>query len=78
VSQGKSGRRRSLACSKSRKHRGLSAGFDDMYAELVLGPSTRELIERGYLTSYRAFVSDPPDLSGIQKNAEGDIAIRAS
>ena len=48
------------------------AGFDDMYAELVLGPSTRELIERGYLTPYRAFVSDPPDLSGIKKNAEGD------
>ena len=48
------------------------AGFDDMYAELVLGPSTRELIERGYLTPYRAFVTDPPDLSGIKKNAEGD------
>jgi hypothetical protein len=38
----------------------------------VLGPSTHELMDRGYLTPYRTFVSDPPDLSSIKKNAEGD------
>lgn len=47
-------------------------GFDDMYSELVLGPSTRELIDWGYLVPYRALCFEAPDLSGVGKNADGD------
>jgi DNA repair protein RadD len=49
------------------------AGFDDMYQQLVLGPSTAELMERGFLARYRALAAaEIPDLSGVRKTEEGD------
>lgn len=39
----------------------------DMYESMVHGPTTKELIDAGYLSPYRAFVGVPPDLSGVKK-----------
>lgn len=39
----------------------------DLYEAMVHGPTTKELIDQGYLSPYRAFMGVPPDLSGIKK-----------
>jgi DNA repair protein RadD len=41
--------------------KGLGAHFDAM----VLGPSTRELIDAGHLADYRLFAPPAPDLAGV-------------
>jgi DNA repair protein RadD len=41
--------------------KGLDAWFD----EIVLGPSVRWLMDRGYLSDYRAFAPSAPDLTGL-------------
>lgn len=56
------------------RHIGLSAtparldgrGLGEYFGAMVLGPTTAELIERGYLSPYRLFsTSAPADLSGV-------------
>lgn len=57
-------------------HIGLSAtperldgkGLDDLFEDLVLGPSVSWLIERKYLSPYRAFSPSAPDLSAVKKS----------
>lgn len=48
--------------------KGLSEQFDHMEC----GPSTAELIQRGYLSKYRPFCPTPPDLTGA-KTKMGDF-----
>lgn len=49
--------------------RGLGCWFDDM----IEGPTSAWLMEKGYLSKYRYFQADMPDLSGIKKSM-GDYA----
>lgn len=49
--------------------KGLRSAFDDM----VTGPSTRELIEDGYLSNYRAYAPTTPNIDGLHVRA-GDYA----
>lgn len=44
-------------------------GLSDDYQVMVKGPSTAELIERGYLSSYRYFAPGKPDLVGVPVRA---------
>lgn len=49
-------------------HRADGYGLDSVYESMVLGPTTAELIERGFLSPFRYF--DPPmvaDLSAVRK-----------
>jgi superfamily II DNA or RNA helicase len=39
----------------------------DLYEAMVHGPTTKELIDQGYLSPYRAFIGVPPDLSGVKR-----------
>lgn len=63
------------------RHVGLSAtparldgrGLGAFFGSMVRGPSVAWLIERGFLSAYRAFAPGRPDLSGIPKRA-GDYA----
>lgn len=48
----------------------------DMYEVMVHGPTTKELIDDGYLSPYRAFIGVPPDLSGVKKTM-GDYNLAA-
>lgn len=49
-------------------------GLGDVFDEMVLGPTTRDLIERGALSKYRLFLpQNPIDFSGIKIRA-GDYA----
>lgn len=62
-------------------HIGLSAtparldgrGLDGAFSALVRGPSTAWLIERGFLSGYRAFAPSAPILTGVHTRA-GDYA----
>lgn len=47
--------------------------LDVHYDEIVLGPSVAWLMERGHLSSYRAFIPDLPDMGGV-KRYMGDFA----
>ena len=49
--------------------KGLDKHFDDM----VIGPTTADLIERGFLSEYKAFAPSTPDLSGVHTRG-GDYA----
>lgn len=53
---------------------GLGLHFDDM----ICGPSTAELIKRGFLSPYRYFAPGTPDLVGVRKSGgdlnRGDLA----
>jgi superfamily II DNA or RNA helicase len=49
-------------------------GLDDLFDTMVLGPSTQELIELGFLTPVRVFAPSQPDLKGVHKRG-GDYAI---
>ncbi|WP_158673349.1 DEAD/DEAH box helicase [Bosea sp. FBZP-16] len=61
----------------SAKHLGLTAtperldgkGLAEWFAELVVGPSTRELIDAGYLSDFRYFAPSEPDLTGAKLRA---------
>lgn len=50
---------------------GLGRQFDEM----VEGPSTAWLMERGYLSSYEIFAPNPPDMTGVRRQA-GDYSRR--
>lgn len=53
--------------------KGLGAHADGLFQEMLVGPSMRDLIARGYLTDYRIFA--PPsdlDLSEVTTSADGD------
>jgi superfamily II DNA or RNA helicase len=44
-------------------------GLGDFYGALVRGPSPAWLIERGFLSAYRAFAPGSPDLAGVHTRA---------
>lgn len=46
-------------------------GLRTHFSHMVKGPSTAELIRRGYLSSYRPFIPSSPDLSSV-KSRMGD------
>lgn len=48
-------------------------GLGELFEDIVVVTTTRELIERGYLVPYTGFAYDIPDLSGVKKR-EGDFA----
>lgn len=55
--------------------KGLGRHADGLFDEMLVGPSMRDLIERGYLTDYRIFA--PPsdlDLSQVPLSASGDYS----
>lgn len=55
--------------------KGLGRHADGLMQAMVVGPTMRDLIERGYLTDYRVFA--PPsdiDLSAIATTASGDYS----
>jgi superfamily II DNA or RNA helicase len=54
--------------------RGLGAHADGVFTDMVVGPSMRELIDRGFLTDYRVFC--PPndiDLTDVNIARDGDF-----
>lgn len=53
------------ACPERLSGQGLGKWFKDM----VIGPTTAELIEQGYLSKYKAFNPSRPDLSGVHSRA---------
>ena len=50
-------------------------GLDEQFDHMECGPSTGELIRRGYLSKYRPFCPSPPDLTGA-KTKMGDFVKR--
>lgn len=55
--------------------KGLGRHADGLFDEMIVGPSMRELISRGYLTDYRIFA--PPsdiDLSSVTTASDGDYS----
>ena len=55
--------------------KGLGLHADGLFEEMFVGPTMRELIERGFLTEYRIFA--PPsdlDLSKVATSASGDFS----
>lgn len=50
-------------------------GLGDVYSAMVLGPTPRELIERGCLSRYIAYCPQFPDLKGVARGARGDFAV---
>jgi superfamily II DNA or RNA helicase len=54
--------------------KGLGRHTDGVFDSIVIGPTMRELINRGYLTDYRIFA--PPsdlDVSNVETGADGDF-----
>ena len=49
-------------------------GLGRICDELVLGPSTEELIEQGFLVPSRIFTREIPDVSKIQQNSSGEFS----
>lgn len=53
-------------------------GLGEYFDEMVLGPTTAELIEMGNLARYEIFAPDTPDMKGVRKQmgdyAKGDAA----
>ncbi len=50
------------------------AGLDDIYDDMVLGKDVSWLIENGFLSKYKAYAPDIPDLSNV-KTVMGDYAV---
>ncbi len=52
-------------------------GLSEWFAELIVGPSTRELIDGGYLSDFRYFAPSDPDLASAKMQAgdykKGDL-----
>lgn len=48
-------------------------GLDDVFQEMVIGPSTGWLIQNGFLSDYRAFAPGAPDMTGVTVRT-GDYA----
>lgn len=56
--------------------RGDGQGFKYLFEKLVCGPSTRELIDLGYLCPYKLFEAGKTiDTSKVRKNDEGDFSV---
>jgi DNA repair protein RadD len=49
------------------------SGLDDQFDEMVCGPSSAWLIERGYLSQYEIFAPFAPDMTGVKRHG-GDYA----
>lgn len=49
-------------------------GLGDVFGAMVIGPTTAELIEAGYLSRFTCFAPVSPDVSGISTRA-GDFAV---
>jgi superfamily II DNA or RNA helicase len=49
-------------------------GLGDIFDKMVIGPTTAELIEAGYLSRFSYFAPTTPDLSGVSSRA-GDYAV---
>lgn len=49
-------------------------GLNDLFEKMVLGPSTQELIELGFLTPVRVFAPSQPDLEGVRRRG-GEFVI---
>jgi len=49
-------------------------GLDDLFDTMVLGPTTKQLIDLGALTPVRVFAPTTPDLSGVRTRA-GDYVM---
>ena len=49
-------------------------GLADTFDTMIVGPSTRELIDMGYLTKVRVYAPSQPDLTGIRRNV-GDYSL---
>lgn len=47
-------------------------GLGEIYDDIVIGASVRELIDDGYLVPVRYFAPSDPDLDGIKLNKDGD------
>lgn len=52
--------------------RGDGRGLGEIYDDLVVVTSIRELTDNGYLTEARYFAPSEPDLAGIKLNKDGD------
>lgn len=48
------------------------AGLDDIFQHMVLGPSTKWLIQNDYLSDYKIYAPDIPDMGGVRTSA-GDF-----
>lgn len=54
--------------------RGDGRGLGELYMDLVLGPSIRQLTEEGHLVPLRYFAPTEPDLAKLKLNKDGDYA----
>lgn len=54
--------------------RGDGRGLGEIYQDLVLGPSIRQLTEDGHLVPLRYFAPTEPDLRALRLNKDGDYA----
>lgn len=52
--------------------RGDGRGLGEIYEDLVLGPSIRELVDQGHLVPLRYFAPTEPDLKALRLNKDGD------
>lgn len=48
-------------------------GLDDLFDDIVIGPSVAWLIEQGHLSPYEVYAPSQPDMTGVAKRA-GDYA----
>lgn len=53
-------------------------GLDDIFEDIVIGPSTGQLINDGFLCDYRAFAPTAPDLSGVHTKMGDFVKSEAS
>ena len=44
-------------------------GFDDIFDELIVGPSMRELMDGGFLSDYEYYAPATVDMSGVKMRA---------
>jgi DNA repair protein RadD len=51
-------------------------GLSDIFDDLVLGPTTQELIDNGFLSPVRVFAPSSPDLSGVSRRM-GEFVLSA-
>lgn len=52
-------------------------GFKYLFQEMICGPTTRELIDRGHLCQYKMFEAGKTiDTSKVKKNSEGDFNVK--
>ena len=52
-------------------------GFDDLYGEMVEGPSVQWLIDHQFLAPYRYFAPKLADLSKLKRSSTGDFSKRS-